>query len=873
MDWTTNKIRQVFLDFFKSKGHEIVDSAPIVIKDDPTLMFTNAGMNQFKGVFLGNSQSPSPRIADSQKCLRVSGKHNDLEEVGRDHYHHTMFEMLGNWSFGDYFKQDAINWSWELLTDVYGLDKDRLYVSIFGGDSEMSLDLDAEAKSLWRNHLPEDRILDFGRKENFWEMGETGPCGPCSEIHYDMRPESERRAVNGANLVNADDPNVIEIWNLVFMQFNRLEDGSLVNLKNKHIDTGMGLERLARALQGVSSNYDIDLFKALIKKTEELCGLQYNASPSFKDIAFRVIADHVRAVSFCIADGQLPASNGAGYVVRRVLRRAVRYGYSQLGIAEPFLYRVSEALAEVMGDQYPELVLNKDLVIKVIQEEEKSFLSTLAKGLERISTYISENPATDISGQFAFELYDTYGFPIDLTDLIADEHNLKVDHDEFQTSLEEQKARSRSATKVEFGDWIILSEGPNSNFLGYERLNCTSQVAKYRKVKSKGKDVVQLVLEETPFYAESGGQVGDVGVLTFGAESIKVLDTKKENGEIIHFVNKLPGNIDGAVVAQVDEANRHDIERNHSATHLLHFALRDELGKHVEQKGSLVEGGRLRFDFSHFEKIDESKIERIEKKVKSLIQSGIRSEILKDVPINSAKEMGAMALFGEKYGDFVRVVKFGDSVELCGGTHVGDASDIGGFKLLHESSIASGVRRIEAISGREYEAYVSERLTILENVSIALGKPINISQAIEKMVEEVKSQARLIESFRVKEKQQLMNRLESQMSKCDGFEIIKPEPLSIDSKTLKDIAFQLTQKHGSLIVIAGTTEEDKVSVVVAISKNLATQRELNAALIIKSIASDIEGGGGGQQFLAMAGGSNKKGLQRALNNAEAIVMS
>lgn len=871
MDWTTNKIRQVFLDYFKSKGHEIVDSAPIVIKDDPTLMFTNAGMNQFKSFFLGNASSPALRVADAQKCLRVSGKHNDLEEVGRDHYHHTMFEMLGNWSFGDYFKEDAINWAWDLLTNVYGLDKDRLYVSIFKGDADMGLEMDIQAKELWSQHLPQERILAFGRKENFWEMGETGPCGPCSEIHYDMRNSLEREKLNGARLVNADDPNVIEIWNLVFMQFNRLEDGSLRNLKNQHIDTGMGLERLARALQGVSSNYDVDLFKGLIHRTEELCRLSYEASDSLKDVAFRVIADHVRAVSFCIADGQLPASNGAGYVIRRVLRRAVRYGYSQLGIEEPFLYKVAEVLADNMGRQYPELVSNRALVMKVIQEEERSFLSTLAKGLERISLYIHENPAQRIPGYFAFELYDTYGFPYDLTSLIAQENNVAVDEEGFEKALEHQKTRSRSATKVEFGDWNILLEGENSKFLGYEMLSCSARVSKCRIVKSKGKDVFQLVLDQTPFYAESGGQVGDKGELLFGDEKVLVFDTKKENGEIIHFVNKLPMKIDTQVFAKVDQVNRHNIEKNHSATHLLHYALREELGKHVEQKGSLVEGTRLRFDFSHFEKIDERKLKQIEGRVKQFIEAGTEAEILSDFPIGKAKEMGAMALFGEKYGDKVRVVKFDESVELCGGTHVKNTREIAGFKLIHEASIASGVRRIEAITGSEYERFVADKLELLESISATLGNPSNLSQAIEKLAEEVKKQSKVIESFRQKEKAQLMTVLEGQILAFEHYNFLKAEPLEIELKAAKDIALQLTQKFDDLILVLGVIEGDKVSVMVAVSKKLSTEKKVDAASTVKSIAPLINGGGGGQQFLAIAGGNNKKGLRGALNNAEQLL--
>ena len=870
MEWTTRKVRSRFQEYFKEKGHHIVDSAPIVIKDDPTLMFTNAGMNQFKSIFVGNEETPYPRIADTQKCLRVSGKHNDLEEVGRDHYHHTMFEMLGNWSFGDYFKKDAINYAWELLVDVYGLDKDRLYVSIFAGDEELGVEVDNEAEQLWLKHIPSERILKFGRKENFWEMGETGPCGPCSEIHVDLRSEEQRKKVDGRTLVNMDDPEVIEIWNLVFMQFNRLENGKLETLKDKHIDTGMGLERLVRVLQGVSSNYDTDIFVALIKSIEEESGIDYKGSADLSDVAFRVIADHVRAVSFCIADGQLPSNTGAGYVIRRVLRRAIRYGFSQLNMKEPFINKVVIKLIEEMGADFPELIRNKELLTKVVREEEISFLSTLEKGLEKLNVIFQSEGEKIISGDVAFELYDTYGFPIDLTNLIASENNWKVDMKGFSEALETQKNRSRSATKTSFGDWTVLNEGANSSFLGYDQLSCTTKIAKYRSATVKGKEVVQIVLVETPFYAESGGQVGDTGKLLVDGQEIQVVDTKKENNEIIHFISEMVKNISADVEASVNVSRRTDIKKNHSSTHLLHFALRSILGAHVEQKGSLVSPDKLRFDFSHFERISEDQIKEIETLVRDQIESQVELQEWRKMPINEAKEMGAMALFGEKYGNEVRVVKFGDSVELCGGIHVDSTSEIGGFKIISESSVASGVRRVEALTGRAYTTYISNSIDLIEKINDEMGRPKQLLASIQKLQTDYKAAQKLIENFEQVEKSRLRDSLLNAIQVKGDRKMLIQLLKGIDGKAAKDTVYSLTLEVKDLMVVLAGEYESKPYLIVGISKELAERENLDASKMVREIASEIDGGGGGQKFLAMAGGKNSKGLQRALDRAESL---
>ncbi|MFH0894222.1 MAG: alanine--tRNA ligase, partial [Bacteroidota bacterium] len=706
-----NEIRRIFLEFFNSKQHHIVPSAPMVIKNDPTLMFTNAGMNQFKDLFLGNAAVKHPRIADSQKCLRVSGKHNDLEEVGHDTYHHTMFEMLGNWSFGDYFKKEAIEWSWELLTEVYKLDKNLIYVTVFGGDEKENLQADEEARGYWKSVIAADRIIDGSKKDNFWEMGDTGPCGPCSEIHIDLRDEEDRKKISGKELVNTGHPLVVEIWNLVFIQYNRLADSSLHALPNKHVDTGMGFERLCMAIQKKKSNYDTDVFQPLIGFIAGLCGKTYGQE-KVADIAMRVVADHIRAIAFAIADGQLPSNNKAGYVIRRILRRAVRYGYTFLEFREPFLHKLTGPLEEQLGDQFPELRSQMELIDKVILEEEQSFLRTLSTGIQRFEQYISTNKNKIIEGAFAFELFDTYGFPVDLTQLMAREKNLEVDMDGFDTEMKKQKDRSRQAAAVETEDWIELKKDVNTEFLGYDLKECGTEIVRFRKVKTKSKEQYQIVLAQTPFYAESGGQVGDQGWLFSRDEKIEIIDTLKENNLIIHIANRLPKDISEAVTAKVDEKKHVLTMNNHSATHLLHAALRKVLGTHVEQKGSRVDPERLRFDFSHFAKLTDEEIEKVERMVNEKIRKNIRCGEQRSVSMEQAVDMGAMALFGEKYGDSVRVISFDPeySIELCGGTHVEHTGQIGLFKIVSESAIAAGVRRIEAITAIAAEEQIREEL-------------------------------------------------------------------------------------------------------------------------------------------------------------------
>lgn len=872
MSLTTREIRKIFLDYFKDKQHHIVASAPIVLKDDPTLMFTNAGMNQFKGVFVGNETAEAPRIADTQKCLRVSGKHNDLEEVGKDHYHHTMFEMLGNWSFGDYFKKEAIAYAWELLVDVYKLNPDRIYVSVFEGDESINVPKDVEAASYWKQFISEDRILNFGRKDNFWEMGETGPCGPCSEIHYDMRSDEARRAIPAQQLVNQDDPEVIEIWNLVFMQYSRMEDGSLLPLKEQHIDTGMGLERLARALQGKSSNYDIDLFEKIIRRIELETNKKYSGGDSRKDIAFRVIADHLRAISFCIADGQLPSSSGAGYVVRRVLRRAIRYGYSELGMATPFIFNVFDALKAEMGDDFPELKHNQHLIKKVIQEEEQSFLLTLAKGLDKLSVYFEQNPSLgQIDGATAFELYDTFGFPIDLTELIAHEHGKTVDMEGFKLALQTQKERSRKASKASFGDWTVILEGENSVFVGYDSVRSEARIAKYRKAQLKGKEVAQIVLNQTPFYAESGGQVGDQGELNVDGQVITVFDTKKENNEIVHYIDCLPNNPDASVLAVVNVVRRNEIRKNHSATHLLHLVLRENLGKHVEQKGSLVNEEKLRFDFSHFERIDDHSLRKIEEEVNGLISSKLNLIEDRNVPLSEAKARGAMALFGEKYGNHVRVIQFGESVELCGGTHVDNTSEILGFKLVSEGSVASGVRRIEAITGTAYQSYVNHVKSVYEKLQEITGHPKDLLESVIKLQEEAKQNKKRSEKLQETLKHFTLNEMRSELRRMTDYNALVKELHDVDPKIAKDLAYQVTIEHDRTVVILVGHEDDKPYIVVAVSKALVTEKAIDASKWVRELAGFIQGGGGGQPFLATAGGKNKEGLRRALDRAHEIL--
>jgi len=740
----------------------------------------------------------------------------------------------------------------------------------FAGDEELGVEVDNEAEQLWLKHIPSERILKFGRKENFWEMGETGPCGPCSEIHVDLRSEEQRKKVDGRTLVNMDDPEVIEIWNLVFMQFNRLENGKLETLKDKHIDTGMGLERLVRVLQGVSSNYDTDIFVALIKSIEEESGIDYKGSADLSDVAFRVIADHVRAVSFCIADGQLPSNTGAGYVIRRVLRRAIRYGFSQLNMKEPFINKVVIKLIEEMGADFPELTRNRELLTKVVREEEISFLSTLEKGLEKLNVIFQSEGEKIISGDVAFELYDTYGFPIDLTNLIASENNWKVDMKGFSEALETQKNRSRSATKTSFGDWTVLNEGANSSFLGYDQLSCTTKIAKYRSATVKGKEVVQIVLVETPFYAESGGQVGDTGKLLVDGQEIQVVDTKKENNEIIHFISEMVKNISADVEASVNVSRRTDIKKNHSSTHLLHFALRSILGAHVEQKGSLVSPDKLRFDFSHFERISEDQIKEIETLVRDQIESQVELQEWRKMPINEAKEMGAMALFGEKYGNEVRVVKFGDSVELCGGIHVDSTSEIGGFKIISESSVASGVRRVEALTGRAYTTYISNSIDLIEKINDEMGRPKQLLASIQKLQTDYKAAQKLIENFEQVEKSRLRDSLLNAIQVKGDRKMLIQLLKGIDGKAAKDTVYSLTLEVKDLMVVLAGEYESKPYLIVGISKELAERENLDASKMVREIASEIDGGGGGQKFLAMAGGKNSKGLQRALDRAESL---
>ena len=871
---TSKEIRQKFLDFFKSKNHVVVPSAPIVVKDDPTLMFTNAGMNQFKDIFLGNSPIKYPRVANSQKCLRVSGKHNDLEEVGVDTYHHTMFEMLGNWSFGDYFKKEAIEWAWELLTKIYKIDPDRLYVTIFGGSTEDGLEKDYEAFEIWKNLLPENRILTFSKKDNFWEMGDTGPCGPCSEIHIDIRDDEERKQLDGAKLINIGHPMVIEIWNLVFIQFNRKSDGTLQLLPQKHIDTGMGLERLCMVLQGKKSNYDTDLFQPIIKSIEEITGLKYKENEKV-DIAMRVIADHIRAISFAIADGQLPSNVKAGYVIRRILRRAVRYYYSFLNCNEPILFMLLPSLIEVMGEQYPELQAQKNIIQKVIHEEELSFLKTLDNGMKILDKIIenAKNSNNEIvSGKDIFELYDTYGFPFDLTSLILRENNLVADEKEFEEEMNKQKQRSRNAANIETSDWVnIMNEFESeTEFIGYDTLIAEIRIIKYRKVKQKSKEYYHLVFDKTPFYAESGGQVGDRGTIQSESETIEIINTIKENNLIIHIANKLPEKLNVKFLAKVNQGLRVDIACNHSATHLLHFALRKILGKHVEQKGSLVCSDYLRFDFSHFSRLTDEEIRMIEKEVNSLIRSNLPSKI-KYMSIDDAKMMGAMALFGEKYSELVRVVQFGESIELCGGTHVDYTGQIGFFKIVSESSIAAGIRRIEAITGRQAENYVYAKEDLLKKISNILKNPKDLIVALEKVVNEKENLEKEIEIYKRQKLQVVKNELIQKMVKFNGIAFIASIIDVPSIHSMRNITFELKNLDTHLIVFLASVIENKPYISLYISENLINEKNLNANLIIKELAKEIDGDGGGQPFFATAGGKNINGIQKAISKIEDLV--
>ncbi len=866
---TSNELRNRFLEFFKSKKHKIVPSAPMVVKNDPTLMFTNAGMNQFKDIFLGQSPIKDKRVADSQKCLRVSGKHNDLEEVGHDTYHHTMFEMLGNWSFGDYFKKEAIEWAWEYLTCVLNIPKDRLYATVFEGAKEDGLDADDEAKNFWLNYLPEDRVLYGSKKDNFWEMGDTGPCGPCSEIHIDIRSDEERKKIKGSELVNKDHPLVIEIWNLVFIQFNRKADSSLEPLPMKHVDTGMGFERLAMVVQGKQSNYDTDIFQPIIQKIAKISGFTYGKDEQ-KDIAMRVMADHLRTISFAIADGQLPSNNKAGYVIRRILRRAVRYAYTFLNLQEPSIYKLLPVLIEVMGDAYPELEKQKNIIEKVIKEEENAFLKTLDVGIRLLDRIIEKTKSADykvVSGKEAFELYDTYGFPLDLTELILREQDLIVNRREFDEEMAAQKSRSKKAALAETDDWVILSEDDEEEFVGYDYLETSLKITQYRKVKIKGKELYQLVFNITPFYAEGGGQVGDTGYIENENERIEIIDTKKEHNQIIHIVKELPKFPKSKFKAVVNRVKRKLTEANHSATHLLHYALRKVLGEHVEQKGSLVNDKHLRFDFSHFKKLEKDEIRRVELLVNDLIRQNIKLDEKRNMPIQKAREIGAISLFGEKYGDVVRVVKFGDSVEFCGGTHVRATGEIGYFIITAESATAAGIRRIEALTSMNAEKYINKQMDVLDDVKSLFKNPKNLHQSVSALIDENAKLKKQIEVFQKEKSKGLKTDLIKNLKEINGINVIVSEVPVDSAQTLKDIAFQLKGEVENLFLVLGSKINGKANLAVMISDNLVKDKGLHAGNIIREIAKEIQGGGGGQPFFATAGGKNPNGIKNALDKA------
>ncbi|HEY6160152.1 MAG TPA: alanine--tRNA ligase [Bacteroidia bacterium] len=880
---TSNKIREKFLEFFRSKGHEIVPSAPMVVKNDPTLMFINSGMAPFKDIFLGNAPVKFPRVADTQKCLRVSGKHNDLEEVGVDTYHHTMFEMLGNWSFGDYFKREAIEWSWELLVGVYKIDPDRLYVTVFEGSKEDGLAFDQEAYDNWKRFVSADRILNGNKKDNFWEMGDAGPCGPCSEIHIDLRDPKERKKVDGKSLVNTGHPQVVEIWNNVFMEFNRKADGTLEKLPARHVDTGMGFERLCMALQEKKSNYDTDVFQPIIQKIEDISGLRYRAEDPGKNdevvnIAMRVIADHIRAISFSIADGQLPSNTGAGYVIRRILRRAIRYGYQSLNLKEPFMYRLVPVLAHQMGAAFPELNSQKLLIEKVLKEEEAAFYRTLETGLKKIDAVcidLSNKGGKVIDGKIVFELYDTFGFPVDLTSLIARGYGLSIDEKAFDEELEKQKNRSREASVVDTQDWNF-PEGVEKNsdpgvFVGYDKLTETSRIIRYRKVKAKSKEQFQVVLDKTPFYAESGGQVGDTGVLENGKEKVLITDTKKENGVIVHFTDKLPSDLSASFTAKVDAGRRTLTMDNHSATHLLHAALRKVLGTHVEQKGSLVNDEYLRFDFSHFSKVTDEELAKIESIVNEKIRENIPVDI-KQMPIADAKKLGAMALFGEKYGDVVRVVTFDKnySIELCGGTHVKSTGQIGLFKIISESAIAAGIRRIEAITSERAEKYFNEQLALVMQLKELLKNPKDVVKSVQGLMEENSKLSKQVEALYREKAKSVKSELLGKIRSHNGIHFLC-EKIDLDSpEAIKDIAFELKQKE-KIFIVLGAEVKGKPSITVAISDDLLKEKNLNAGAIVRELAKEIQGGGGGQANYATAGGTKTEGISKALEKAAAFI--
>ncbi len=873
---TSAEIRRAFLDFFRDKQHKIVPSAPIVNKDDPSLLFTNAGMNQFKDYFLGNKVPANRRVADTQKCMRVSGKHNDLDDVGRDGTHHTMFEMLGNWSFGDYFKDEAIAWSWELLTDRLGIAKDQLYATVFEGAEDEGIPVDDQARNFWLRYLPEDRILYGNKKDNFWEMGETGPCGPCTEIHVDLRPEQERAKTPGRELVNVDGSGVVEIWNNVFIQYNRKADGSLVNLPERHVDTGMGFERLCMVLQGKTATYATDIFTPTIAEIERLTGLTYGASyaPDAKaDMAMRVVADHLRAVAFTIADGQLPGSSGAGYVVRRILRRAVRYAYSFLDRKEPFIYQLLPVLVREMGEAFPELARQQEQIARIVQSEERSFLQTLENGLARFASLYIEGGVID--GKDAFELYDTFGFPIDLTRLLAEERGLRVDEKGFERALQEQKDRSRQDAAKEVGDWIVLSPEP-SVFIGYDVLSdAGAQVTKYRTVRVKDKPQYQLVLDRTPFYGESGGQAGDTGIIRVGKERLEVLDTVKENDLTVHIVNKLPGDPQAEVYSEVHAEDREKISAHHTGAHLLHAALHEVLGEHAVQKGQDVRSGKLRFDFSHFERPTDEELERIELLVNRKIRENIPLIEQRDVPIAEARNSGAMMLFGEKYGDTVRIITFDRdfSSELCGGTHVPRTGDLGFFKITSESALAAGIRRIEAVAGLRAERYVRGRLALLDSVREQLKNSSDPVGAVTSLQEENRSLKKSFEKLQASQASNLKGELEAAFEQIDDVKFLARQVDLTDAAAIKNLAFQLTGENERAVVLLASGSDGKALLTLAVSKGLAgtSQGAVHAGAMIKELAKHIRGGGGGQPFFATAGGKEPGGIAAALEQARELV--
>ncbi|MBR1996115.1 MAG: alanine--tRNA ligase [Paludibacteraceae bacterium] len=863
---TSKEIRQSFLDYFEKKGHKIVPSAPMVIKDDPTLMFTNAGMNPWKGIILGNDPIQYPRVADSQKCLRVSGKHNDLEEVGHDTYHHTMFEMLGNWSFGDYFKAGAIDMAWEYLVDVLKLDPKNLYVTVFEGSPEEGIERDNEAAEIWAKHLPADHILNGNKHDNFWEMGDTGPCGPCSEIHVDSRSEEEKAALSGRELVNKDHPQVIEIWNLVFMQYNRKADGSLDTLPNKVIDTGMGFERLVRTMQGKQSNYDTDVFQPMLKKIGEICGSEYGKEEKV-DVAMRVIADHIRTIAFAIADGQLPSNEKAGYVIRRILRRAVRYGYTFLGQREAFMYKLVPQLIADMGEAYPELVKQEAQITPVIKSEEDGFLRTLDKGITLLDKLMKEAKGKEISGVDVFTLKDTYGFPLDLTQLILSENGFTTNEEEYNKALEHQKEMGRQANKQELGDWVVINEG-ETEFDGYDVLQCETQVLRYRKVNQKGKELYQVVLSQTPFYAEMGGEVGDSGTLG----NVRVLDTKRENNLAVHLCAELPENIKSKMMAEVDVARRQAIACNHTATHIIHYALRQVLGEHVEQKGSYVSADSLRFDFSHFQKVSAEELRQVEMLANEMIRQDLPLEECRNTPIEKAKEMGAMALFGEKYGDEVRVIKYGPSAELCGGCHVASTGKIGAVRIVMETSVAAGIRRIEAVTAAKADELYYKQVDMIGGLRALFNNAPDLAGAIRKAIDENAGLKKQIEAFMAEKVERFRDELIAKAEDYNGIKLVRVEGI-VDANLLRNVPMLLKGKFTDVkFAVVGATEwEGKPMITVVLSQPLVDAGK-NAGQIIKSAAKHIQGGGGGQAWMATAGGRNVAGLGAAMEEMLAALV-